>query len=130
MVDKLCTLPFTHTGWHGIFIIQNHLNDIELTINYVLQKVLHRKFYTVHVHGSSICCKERFRSTILYGKTAMQTNYLHSRIIFCIAICEFCIVNLKMLKITVCSVYMYRLYYRLVRHMHTMSTLYQKLSQR
>ena len=44
--------------------------------------------------------RERFRSKILHSKTAMQKRKnLHSKIIFYIAICEFCIANLKCLKL-------------------------------
>ena len=44
-------------------------------------------------------CRERFNLKISHSKSAMQENNLRSKIIFCIAICEFCIANLKYLKL-------------------------------
>ena len=55
---------------------------------------------------------------VLHSKTVMQKKNLHSKIIFWIAICDFCIANIKCLIL--CSVHRYwccfsRLYCRLVR---------------
>ena len=50
------------------------------------------------------------QGTISFAKLQCKTRIcIYSRIICCIAICEFCIANL-MLKITVCSVHWYRCY--------------------
>ena len=50
--------------------------------------------------------RERFRLKILHSKSAKPKINLHSNIIFCLAICEFCISNLKCLKLqyAVCTV--------------------------
>ena len=42
------------------------------------------------VHGT----RERWRLKILHSKSAMQEKNLHSKIIFCTAVCKFCIANL------------------------------------